>query len=232
MVTFLITAFLLLAGITYVIYRGLRPSSNREAEYSLPPPPRAVGLFEEKALREARARELESAENLAEEERQALLSRATKGDKRALDDANAKNDAALYDEVLNLLIEGTGTDASLLALVSYIARSDAHLRVNRHLAEKFIEVGKRSPDRNQAAKMLHVAALSDDASTYQSAIETVYQFWRDRKLKGVTATELRQLMESEFWLLSPAQRNSGAGFLLKRKLAHLRRTLAAERERL
>ena len=73
-------------------------------------------------------------------------------------------------------------------------------------------------------------ALADDANIYQAAIETAYQFWRDQKLTGILADELRQLMESEFWILSPAQRNSGAGFLLKRKLAHLRRKLAAERD--
>lgn len=181
-------------------------------------------------MKEAQARELESGENLADEERKALLSRASQGDKKALDDANARGDAALYDEVLNALVERADTDSNLLALVSYIARSDAHLRVNRYLAEKFIESWKHSPDKNQTAKMLHVAALADDASVYQSAIETVYQFWRDQRLTGITATELRQLMESEFWILSPLQRNSGAGFLLKRKLAVLRRTLAAERQ--
>lgn len=228
MVTFLITSFLLLAAITYVIYRGLRPSSDRRAEYSLPP--HAVGLFAEKALKEAQARELESVENLADEERQALLSRATGGDKEALDEARAKGDVALYDEVLNALVERADSDASLLALVSYIARSGARLRVNNHLAEKFIESWKTSPDRNSTAKMLHIAALADDAETYQAAIETVYQLWRDQKLTGLSADELRQLMESEFWLLSPAQRNSGAGFLLKRKLAALRRTFAAERD--
>jgi len=227
MVTLLVTSFLLLAAITYVIYLWQRPSSNRDAGFSLPP--RAVGLFAETALKEAQAHELESVENLADEERQALLSRAAAGDKKALDDASAKGDTALYDEVLNALVEGADSDASLLSLVSYIARSDARLCVNNHLAEKFIESWKTSPDRNSTAKMLHIAALADDASIYQAAIETAYQFWRDQKLTGLSATELRQLMESEFWLLSPAQRNSGAGFLLKRKLAALRRKLAAER---
>ena len=228
MVTFLITSFLLLAGITYVIYLWQRPSSDREAEYSLPP--HAVGLFEEKALKEAAARELASGETVADEQRQALLSRAATGDRKALDDASAKGDAALYDEVLNALVEQADTDASLLALVSYIARSDAHLRVNNRLAEKFIESWKQTPDRNSTAKMLHIAALADDANIYHTAIETAYQFWRDQRLTGILADELRQLMESEFWILSPAQRNSGAGFLLKRKLAHLRRKLAAERD--
>jgi len=227
MVTFLITSFFLLAGITYVIYLWQRPSSNRDAELSLPPS-RTIGLFAEKALKEAAGLELTSGKNIADERREALLLRALTGDKEALLEANANGDAALYDEVLNSLVERAQGDAGLLALISYIARSDAHLRVNNRLAEKFIESWKVSPDRNSTAKMLHVAALADDARVYQSAIETAYQFWRDRQLSGVSADELRQLTESEFWILSPAVRNSGAGFVLKRRLADIRRKLAAK----
>src|SRR3954470_10730299 len=138
MVTFLITTFFLLGGITYVIYLWQRPSSNRDAELSLPPP-RTIGLFAEKALREAQTLELSSGKSIADEGRQALLLRASAGDKEALMDASATNDAALYDEALNALVERASSDASLLALVSYITRSDAHLRVNSRLAEKFIE---------------------------------------------------------------------------------------------
>ena len=226
MVTFLITSFILLAGITYVIYLWQRPSSNRETEYLLPPPG-ARGLFEEKWLKEAPRHELPAGDAAAaEERRRLLLERAAAGDREALGDA--ADDAALYDEVLDLLVGRADSEASLLALVSYIARSDGHLRVNRHLAEKFIESWKSSPDRNSTARMLHVAASADDARVYQSATETVYQFWRDSKLSGVSALELRQLVESEFWLLSPEVRNSGAGFVLKRRLAALRRQLAAE----
>ena len=115
----------------------------------------------------------------------------------------------------------------MLALASYISRIDAPLRVNRGLAEKFIESWQTAPDRNSTAKMLHVAARANDAGLYQTAIETSYQFWRARKLPGIHADELRQLIESEFWILAPEVRNSGAGFVLKRKLAQLRRQLVA-----
>lgn len=225
MVTLLITSFLLLAGITYVIYLWQRPSSNRDAEISLPPP-RSAGLFEEE-FNEPPPRALPGGEVVGDERRRALLARAAAGDREALPDAHATRDAALYDEVLNALAARADSDKSLLALVSYITRSDAHLRVNHRLAEKFIESWKASPDRNSTAKMLHIAALAGDAGLYQTAIETAYQFWRDRRLKGISADELRQLIESEFWILAPAVRNSGAGFVLKRKLAQLRRQLVA-----
>jgi hypothetical protein len=227
MVTLLITSFLLLAGITYVIYLRQRASSKTDAGFSLPPPP-TVRLFDDDGLNEAHQRELTSAGNAASERRRALLERAGAGDKEALRGANETDDAALYDEVLNVLIERADSEKRLLALVSYIARSDKHLRVNSLLAEKFIESWKASPDRNSTAEMLHIAALANDASVYQAAIETAYQYWRDRRLQQISAIELRQLFESEFWILAPAARNSGAGFVLKRKLAQLRRKLAAE----
>src|SRR5256885_12204476 len=104
MVTFLITTFFLLAGITYVIYLWQRPSSNREREFSLPPP-RAIGLFAEQALKELAARELSSGKSIADEGRKAILLRAAEGDKETLDRAHASHDAALYDEVLNSLAQ-------------------------------------------------------------------------------------------------------------------------------
>jgi hypothetical protein len=224
MVTLLITSFLLIAGITYAVYLWQRPSSNEETEFTLPPP-RAVALFDDR-LNEKQPRELSSGEAVASKERRsALLKRAEAGDKDALPEAHAALDARLYDEVLNRLVERADSDRGLLALASYIARSDEQLRVNKSLAEKFLESWKKAPDRNSTAKMLHITALSNDASLYQTAIETSYQFWRDGRLTGVNSDELRQLIESEFWILAPGVRNSGAGFVLKRKLAHIRRRL-------
>lgn len=230
MVVLLITTFFLLAGITYAIYLWQRPSSNRDAEFTLPPP-RNAGLFDDKRLDEAPARALTGEEKTeVAEQRRTLISRAAAGDTEALHDAQATKDTTLYDEVLNALTEHAESEKSLLALVSFIARSDDHLRVNAKLAEKFIENWKLQPDRNSTAKMLHVAALADDASIYRKAIEEAYEYWRDRRLTQISAGELRQLIESEFWILAPAVRNSGAGFVLKRTLAGLRRKLAAATE--
>jgi hypothetical protein len=228
MVTLLITSFLLLAGITYAVYLWQRPRAHRDAGVSFPPPPqRTGGLFEETDLAELSRRELSSEETIKDEQRQALLERAAAGDRETLREAQAIGQAALYEEVLNRLVARADSDKSLLALVSYIARSDASLRVNTRLAERFIESWQRAPDRHSTAKMLHVAALAGDANLYQGAIETVYEFWRTRRLTGISADELRQLIESEFWILAPAVRNSGAGFVLKRKLAHIGRQLVA-----
>jgi hypothetical protein len=75
--------------------------------------------------------------------------------------------------------------------------------------------------------MLHVAALSNDAAVYQSAVESALEFWRERRPSEISAPELRSILEGEFWILSSPTRSSGAGFLLKRTLRSARRELEA-----
>jgi hypothetical protein len=231
MVTLLITSFLLLAAISYAFYCWQRSPSERDAEHSLMPP-RFHGLFADDAIDATRASRLsDNMSSVTSEERAAFKERAARSDKTVLPDALACGDTALYDEILNTLVEQADSDKKLLALVSYVAREEK-LRVNCRLAEAFVESWKISPDRSATAKMLHVAALADDAALYQKAVETALLFWRERRLPDISAEELRTLMESEYWLLSTGVRNSGAGFVLKLKLAGLRRELAAAMERI
>jgi hypothetical protein len=229
MVTVLVTSFLLLAAISYAFYCWQRASSKEDADGSSLMPPRFHGLFGDMGAIDAPAasRAGVKTSGLTSEERAALRERAALGDKTALIDAQASKDAALYDEILDALVEQADSDKKLLALVSYVTRHEG-LRVNWRLAEAFIESWKTTtPDRSSTATMLHVAALSDDAALYQNAVETALQFWREKRIPNLSAEELRMLAESEYWLLSGGVRSSGAGFILKRKLAGLRRELAA-----
>jgi hypothetical protein len=89
-------------------------------------------------------------------------------------------------------------------------------------AEALIESFETSPDRNSTVKMLHTAALSDDAAVYHKAVEAVLRAWREQKLNDLSASDLQALFTGEFWVLSSATRSSGAGFVLKRALASAR----------
>lgn len=84
---------------------------------------------------------------------------------------------------------------------------------------------QKSPNRNSTAKLLHVAALSDDAKNYERAIELVLLSWRDGSLSGISAQELQSLFKSEYWVLSSRTRTSGAGFVLKETLSRANREL-------
>lgn len=232
MVTVLVTSFLLLAAISYAFYCRQRASSKEDAadRSLMPPPTRFGGLFGGDAAVEAtRAPRSSHAKTngITSEMRAGLRERAAQGDKAALLDAAA--DPALYDQLLDALVEQADSEKKLLALVSFVTRHDPLLRVNRRLAEAFIDSWRTAatPDRSSTAKMLHIAARADDAALYRHAVETALQFWRERRIKNLSAEELHMLAESEYWLLSAGVRSSGAGFVLKRKLAGLRRELAA-----
>ena len=92
-------------------------------------------------------------------------------------------------------------------------------------AEALIGAFPASPDRNSTVRMLHTAALSDDAAVYQKAVEAALRAWREQRLNDVSAPDLQALFTSEFWVLSSDTRSSGAGFVLKRALASARREL-------
>ena len=94
-------------------------------------------------------------------------------------------------------------------------------------ADALIQSFPASPDRNSTVRMLHAAALSDDAATYQKAVEAALRAWREHDLNDLSAGDLEALFMSEFWVLSSGTRSSGAGFVLKRTLASARRELDA-----
>jgi hypothetical protein len=226
MVTFLITSFFVLAFLAIAIYFWQKPASVTEAERLQPPPGR--GLFVDntpdgKAVAQARAA-LDSEAADAAQQRDDLLARAKRGEKSTLLEAR-KVAAELYEETLNLLVAGADSAPKLLSLVSYVTRHE--LPVNDKLAQRVIDACKNAPDRSATAKMLHVAALSNDAAVYQRAVETALEFWRKGHLSEISAREFRSILEGEFWILSSSTRSSGAGFLLKRTLANARRELDA-----
>ena len=78
---------------------------------------------------------------------------------------------------------------------------------------------QQTPNRNSTAKLLHAAALSDNAKNYERAIELVLLSWRDGSLADLSAKELQSLFNSEYWVLSSHTRTSGAGFVLKETLS-------------
>lgn len=229
MVTLLLTSLFVITLLAIAIYFWQQPASSNKSEVLPPSPGRA--LFHEgtpagiaQAAVDAQALKADKAGQL----RNGLLDRARSGDKTTLQEAQAE-DALLYDEVLDALVAGAESDAALLSLVSYITRNN--VRVNRNLAERFIASCTGNLDRGRVAKMLHVAALSDDAAVYQKGVETALQTWRKGTLSEISARELRAILDGEFWILSSPTRSSGAGFLLKRALASARSELdAAHRE--
>ena len=86
------------------------------------------------------------------------------------------------------------------------------------------KVSSRTPERaHEVGRLPH--ALTDDADLYSTTVAAALGFWRQGLLQGISPAELRALFDGEFWVLSARTRSSGAGFILKRKLASARREL-------
>lgn len=157
-----------------------------------------------------------------------LLDRARGGDLETLSEASGETgDRALYEDVLNALIESASNNRDAMsALVSHItARSD--LRANKRLAEYVIEEWKANPDAASTGEMAHVAALSDDAATYESVVDLIASYWKGGRLPQLSAEQVIEIVESQYWILSHEARHGGDGFPLKIKFVKLRRELAA-----
>jgi len=221
MVALLFTAIFIIGFLVIpLFFWALR--SRGSGENLLPPPEPPRGLFSDKdgfesaVLPPADLNELENGRN-------SLSERAKAGDKSALLEAQALGDRKFYDEVLDQLTFKADSGPALLALASYVTRNE--LPVNRKLAEALISSWKGSPGRSSTATTLHLTALADDADLYQSTVDAALGFVRQGLLPDVSAAELKALFDGEFWVLSARTRSSGAGFILKRKLASARREL-------
>jgi hypothetical protein len=225
----MVTLFITSLAIVFIIGIGfyfLLRSTPDSGERVLPPNPGFHGLFgEDPASSPAEKRNIAAAAR--EAHASSLIDRARGGDRSALAEANRSSDVELYDRVLNELVARADSDAALLSLMSYVAQNE--LRVNPSLANAAVNLWKASPDRSSMAKALHFAALSDDADIYRETVEHGLQFWRDGKLKDISAVEMRALFDGEFWILSSRTRSSGAGFVLKRTLDSARRELESAR---
>lgn len=105
---------------------------------------------------------------------------------------------------------------------------EAEPKVTKETFEQAIQAIRefqQTPNRNSTAKLLHAAALSDNAKNYERAIELVLLSWRDGSLADLSAKDLQSLFNSEYWVLSSRTRTSGAGFVLKETLSSANREL-------
>ena len=223
MVTFLITSILLLGLFAISIYFWQKPSKS-VGNAELPPPDKPRGLFDHDSSDMA-AQLSAVTETDSSGKKEALIERAGQGHKNVLQEALQLRDHEVYIEVLSVLIDKAQSAPQLLSLVSYVTQHE--LPVSEKLAVSFIESSKQALNRASTAKMLHIAALSDNAETLKNAVDVAFRSWREGNLPDVSAIELQALFNGEFWVLSSRTRSSGAGFLLKRTLASARRELDA-----
>lgn len=183
------------------------------------------GLFDNPEQHAALA--LVEAERIATEARAALLAWAAAGNLSVLAEAHAQGGNELYQQALAALVCCVRSDdEGLQGLVNYITQ-DGQWRGNAALAEALLSRWQQAPERFALGELLHIAALSDNAAVFQQTAERVLEVWRAGRIGWASAHNLHALIESEYWILAPAARQSGDGFVLKRMLVTVRRELAA-----
>jgi hypothetical protein len=169
MITVLAILFITLMAAAFTIF-ALRYALSGENRKSVLPPPNARGLFSGPASEDYAADSTIEKPINASNQRAELIKRARQGDLLALSDAHATGNAGLYSETLDALVEqASGRQDAMSALVNHIAKSN-ELRANTDLAERVLANWKTAPDRRSTIEILHIAALSDDAATYQPKI--------------------------------------------------------------
>jgi hypothetical protein len=211
MVTLLITALVIVGLLAIAIYFWQKPETTSH-EHSLSAAP-GRALF---------APEIQLEQNtklLDQPKRDEILKRAHNGNIPSLKAAAELNDQSFYEQVMAALADTADTHQ----LVSFAMRNE--LTISVPLAQKFIDVWRAQPEAIGTAKMLHIAARSDDATTFRVAVEEALEYWRKEKLTDVSAIELKAIINGEYWVLSQKSRASGAGFRLKQVLAESRKEL-------
>jgi hypothetical protein len=218
MVALLFTSIFIIGLMALALYLWAPRANSSEPDLLPPSEPRSLfGEIDEANTSLARQNPNGDAE------RQSLRQRASTGDKSVLIEAHAFGDRSFYRDLLTELTAKAQTKEALLALVSYVTSNE--LPVTRELANAVVTQWWSAPDRSSTATTLHITALADDAEFYRKTVDAAFKFWQQGLLPNVSAADLRALFEGEFWVLSARTRNSGAGFILKRTLASVRREL-------
>src|SRR5882672_4765971 len=224
--TILFISILLLAVATFALHLWNRRPPPKEPDFFLEPPG-SDGLFAEQHAEEMKLLAQAEAGRRVQDECRRLLGRAAEGDKAALYEARVYGDDSFYREISRTLVaRAEGDEEALRSIAEYIVDGRA-LRSSVEFAAMMIERWSETPGQLSFAGALHLAALSDDAAVFRRAVEVALKHFGEGRLPRVSAEHFLATVESAYWLIDAEVRSSGSGFLLKRLIADVRRTLAA-----
>ena len=229
MMLFLFTILLIFAAaasLSYFITRRKSLPQATQISFDSPISHRSLFAPDEEELRLWQKEQDEKlfAEKQAEL-RQDLLTRAELKDYNTLLEAKVFGDWRVYDELFELF---TRNDSDKLA--DFVSRNA--LPVKAELVDLSLMKLKAQPSLETLIKFLHLSALTNSAEAYLSAIETAEILWHEKQLSDISAEGLVEILESHYWLLAGEARVSGAGYLLKEKLASVRREILESFEKM
>jgi hypothetical protein len=97
------------------------------------------------------------------------------------------------------------------------------LRQKAETAQRYFAGWQNTPDKRTIGTALQLAAESESAKTFSEISENVIKTWQDKKIAGLAAADLADLLDSHFRTLPQQEMASGALFWLKQEIAALRR---------
>lgn len=226
-VIFSLSFLILLALIAYAA-RSLRrerhsffPATERQNQLESA---RFSGLFAP-AARDLARLEQEKHHRQFAEQREKLLTWATLVDFSSLNNRPVLEDKKLFEksweDAVEILTGRTRSVEDVRLLTSFCL--DNEINVNASLVNSFHKIWAESPDALTTSEMFRLAANVNDAELFLDVLIEAERFVKTNELPEISAAELSELAESHYWLLSQPIRSSGAGFLIKQKMADLRR---------
>lgn len=150
--------------------------------------------------------------------RQDLLNRAEKSDFNSLLEAKVYGNARLYNEVFQIFIQ---RDAN--KLTDFVIKNG--LTANADLVELSAKKLSENPNLDNLLKLIRLSTQTNSAENFLQTIETTIELWKEKRLNEISGEKLIEIFESHYWLLASEARVSGAGYLLKEKMASMRREI-------
>ncbi|MGI8555207.1 MAG: hypothetical protein ACR2LT_02475 [Pyrinomonadaceae bacterium] len=226
MILFVLIFFVIIIGVgasavvgfsLYLKHRTKRLKGENNEEIDTVPPYRSLFAPDDEEIREfERTEKARDEKQSAESRRQSMLSRAAANDLAVLNESKADSD--LYGEILNCLFQNADSDEKISSLAVFILRNG--LVSNAAIVEKFAAVWQKNPDKISTINYLELAARSGSAKVYLNALESVAD--EKENLSSLKEADLIMLAEADFRLLPENEISSGAGFLVKEKIAQMK----------
>lgn len=129
-----------------------------------------------------------------------------------------------FQDAFHILTDRAQSNDDICALVAFVLKHQ-NSNVNHSLINKYLKIWNGSPDFRKTANLFQLVVQAKDADLFLSFLVETEQAAKNGVLTDLNLSELYELAESHYWLLPDTARISGAGFMLKQKLADVRREI-------
>jgi hypothetical protein len=135
---------------------------------------------------------------------------------------NAENFRSLFEPTDDELRE---LDRSMALRSAQLRFDEAEAELQRRIGDldRFSSVWGEVTSKQNTLELITLASRTESGKIYLETAKQVIHKWREGQIAGLSAGDLAQLLESQYWLLPVAERTSGVNFSLKDEIAGLHR---------